>query len=682
MYSPSTIEGFAETEEGSYSRSQASSTSHHQRTNSIASYGSNFTVSALGGVPQSPTTAGSTPSANRPTLMRPRSNSASSIPVPPPMGPLPPLPSGPSPLSERETLLFAKVPDAELTRRSRDGASLTGSTSSPTKRTRLDGLASNRLSYISVSSAASTSSGSKKNKRLSSASVRTFLGRGGVLDVNAEEVQTDDGAEEAGERLLRASQGVELIAARLSSRASQESLYSLGPPSGEDARDRPKYRSVRSSLLSFYGHLGEDEDEGPKKTDAGIFSIPNLKLSKEDAGLHGPTFPPLANLASLQGVGQNAMHRPMNVSVWDTESNPLYRKHVEIGEGRDRGLEVELTPPTNGLGGLADGLTVGGFDRPRPSIDSTLSGASNMTATPTNAAAKFAQNQHMVNIPALNLTTASPIAPRHEVEHYDDGLDSPVSKRPHSRSQASHPSSQNHRPSTPPVPTLSTTAGTTVESADRASVLSDAFMFAQESSLRAARETVLKSKSLTGSTSIPTSVIDLPPRPNGVPQPMRRTGMGLRQEKNLPPVPRGDGASSPDILDMIRRGREKARLMNPNSRRRSTGAWRSSRNGNRPPLRRQRTTIGAESRNSWIEYDKSDLSLLDDAVSLRSFRAKDGEEKSIVGKEDASVYTVEDERQLFDFVDDDDDDDGGGHSSDSSLDLHTPLVCRNFRAQF
>jgi hypothetical protein len=94
-----------------------------------------------------------------------------------------------------------------------------------------------------------------------------------VLDVNAEEVQTEDGAEEAGERLLRASQGVELIAAQLSSKASQESSRSLGPPpSGEDARDRPKYRSVRSSLLSFYGHLGEDEDKGAK---VAIESVPN-----------------------------------------------------------------------------------------------------------------------------------------------------------------------------------------------------------------------------------------------------------------------------------------------------------------------------------------------------------------------------------------------------------------------
>ena len=70
---------------------------------------------------------------------------------------------------------------------------------------RRDALASNRLSYISVSSSASGSPTSKKNKRLSSASVRTFLGRGDVLGVNAEEVH---GAEEAGEQLLHASQGL------------------------------------------------------------------------------------------------------------------------------------------------------------------------------------------------------------------------------------------------------------------------------------------------------------------------------------------------------------------------------------------------------------------------------------------------------------------------------------------
>ena len=93
---------------------------------------------------------------------------------------------------------------------------------------------------------------------------------------------------------------------------------------------------------------------------------------------------------------------------------------------------------------------------------------------------------------------------------------------------------------------------------------------------------------------------------------------------------------------------------------------------------RQKTTIGAESRKSWTEYDKSDLSLLDDAVSLRSFKAKDGEERSVVGEGDVSLYAVEDERQGFDF----DDGDDGGHSSDSSLDLHTPLVRQNPHSTF
>ena len=47
----------------------------------------------------------------------------------------------------------------------------------------------------------------------------------------------------------------------------------------------------------------------------------------------------------------------------------------------------------------------------------------------------------------------------------------------------------------------------------------------------------------------------------------------------------------------------------------------------------------------------------------------DGEERIVVGKGDVSLYAVEDERQGFSFGDDDD----GGHSSDSSLDLLTPL---------
>ena len=96
------------------------------------------------------------------------------------------------------------------------------------------------------------------------------------------------------------------------------------------------------------------------------------------------------------------------------------------------------------------------------------------------------------------------------------------------------------------------------------------------------------------------------------------------------------------------------------------------------PLLRRQKTIGAEPRKSWIEHDKSDLSLLDDAVSLGCFKTKDGEERSVTGEGDVSLYAVEDERQGFDFGDDGD----GGRSNDSSLDLHTSSVCRNFHSTF
>jgi len=43
---------------------------------------------------------------------------------------------------------------------------------------------------------------------------------------------------------------------------------------------------------------------------------------------------------------------------------------------------------TNRFGGAVHGLTIGDFDRPRPSIGSTLSGASNVMAA---ASAKFGQ---------------------------------------------------------------------------------------------------------------------------------------------------------------------------------------------------------------------------------------------------------------------------------------------------
>ena len=127
------------------------------------------------------------------------------------------------------------------------------------------------------------------------------------------------------------------------------------------------------------------------------------------------------------------------------------------------------------------------------------------------------------------------------------------------------------RPSTPPTPTFETAAtGATMENGYHASVLSGSFIAAQESPPRAARENVLKSRSLVASLSV-----DSPApasRPKGVPNPSDRWGYSGREK--LLPVLR-QGANSPDVLDIIRRGREGARLMNPNSRRRrSTGVRR------------------------------------------------------------------------------------------------------------
>ena len=153
----------------------------------------------------------------------------------------------------------------------------------------------------------------------------------------------------------------------------------------------------------------------------------------------------------------------------------------------------------------------------------------------------------------------------------DDGLDSPRANKPRSRLQVLDPSSEDHRPSTPPTPTLETAAtGATMENGDRASVLSDSFMSAHESSLRAARETTLKSESLVSSMLLVLHLHRKAPS-NPCDRPRLTTG------EKPPPVPR-EGANSSDILDMIRRGREKARLMNPNSRRRrGAGAWRTPR---------------------------------------------------------------------------------------------------------
>jgi len=164
----------------------------------------------------------------------------------------------------------------------------------------------------------------------------------------------------------------------------------------------------------------------------------NLKFSREDVGLPTSTLPPPTLTNPLRGVEQNTMQHPISVNVWDTETSPLHRQHFEINEERDRGQE-EWTASTNRFGDAADGLTVGNFDCQRPSVDPTLSGASNVMATPTNAAAKFGQKQHVGNIPALSLTTASPIAPRHEVEPSGDEL------KARSWLQVLHPSTARQR---------------------------------------------------------------------------------------------------------------------------------------------------------------------------------------------------------------------------------------------
>jgi len=68
-----------------------------------------------------------------------------------------------------------------------------------------------------------------------------------------------------------------------------------------------------------------------------------------------------------------------------------------------------------------------------------------------------------------------------------------------------------------------------MENGYRALVWSDSFTAAQESPLRAAQETVLKSKSLVASMSVPAPA----PRPKGVPQPIRQMGIDPRWEKIL-----------------------------------------------------------------------------------------------------------------------------------------------------
>ena len=72
---------------------------------------------------------------------------------------------------------------------------------------------------------------------------------------------------------------------------------------------------MRSSLLSFYGHLGEDDEVGARME----VDFINLKFSREDMGLPTSMLPPTLT-SPLRGVEQNTMQRPICVNVWDTES--------------------------------------------------------------------------------------------------------------------------------------------------------------------------------------------------------------------------------------------------------------------------------------------------------------------------------------------------------------------------
>jgi len=71
-----------------------------------------------------------------------------------------------------------------------------------------------------------------------------------------------------------------------------------------------------------------------------------------------------------------------------------------------------------------------------------------------------------------------------------------------------------------------------MENGYRASMWSDSFMAAQESPLRAAQETVLKSKSLVAPMSLPAPAPA--PRLKGVPQPIRQTGIDPAERKSSP----------------------------------------------------------------------------------------------------------------------------------------------------
>lgn len=108
-------------------------------------------------------------------------------------------------------------------------------------------------------------------------------------------------------------------------------------------------------------------------------------------------------------------------------------------------------------------------------------------------------------------------------------------------------------------------------------------------------------------------------------------------EKALPGTPRDDGASSPEIGEMIRRGRQSlsAKRSRRNLRRRSTGA------------------LGPVD----LDYDMVD--------QWREATAMQPEQQQGTPEQQPKVELNEDE---------DDNETFDGEDSDSSLDLHTPLV--------
>lgn len=157
-----------------------------------------------------------------------------------------------------------------------------------------------------------------------------------------------------------------------------------------------------------------------------------------------------------------------------------------------------------------------------------------------------------------------------------------------------------------------------------------------------------------------------------------------------------EGASSLEIVDMIRRGRaaiqsSQSSVKKAARRRRSTGgvllghdstpSIGSTSMSHRPVLRRQKTSIGQQSGDGWgrkaMEIDRSSGASFHGHGHPFAESPVDAEEEdkspirrgAAAAAEMESVAAVEDDPTGFGNFDDDD-----GSSSDSSLDIHTPLV--------